>query len=110
MFWSDGNEGILHIPQGSSIIGASPSDRLVSYLRHSLVGRRSYPSTKMLSVYSIAQTNWANLLWCKYYCMVPQLSLKQNAWKKVTWKLHKDTACCLEQILEAAPYKTVASV
>ena len=28
--WSDGNEGVLHIPQSSSITEASPSDCLVS--------------------------------------------------------------------------------
>ena len=27
---------------------------------------------------------------------------------KATWEWHKDTACCFEQILEAAAYKTVA--
>ena len=36
---SDGNEGVLHIPQSSSIAGTSPSDSLVSYAGHSLVGR-----------------------------------------------------------------------
>ena len=35
---SDGNEGVLHIPQSSSITGTSPSDCLVSYLGH-LLGR-----------------------------------------------------------------------
>ena len=35
---SDGNEGVLRIPQSSSITGTSPSDCLVSYLRHSLGG------------------------------------------------------------------------
>ena len=35
---SDGNEGVLCIRQSSSITGTSPSDRLVSYLGHSLVG------------------------------------------------------------------------
>ena len=33
---SDGNEGVLRIPQSSSIIGASPSDCLVSYPGRSL--------------------------------------------------------------------------
>ena len=28
---SDGNEGVLHIPQSSSTTGTSPSDCLVSY-------------------------------------------------------------------------------
>ena len=35
---NDGNEGVLRIPQSSSITGASPSDCLVSYLGHSLEG------------------------------------------------------------------------
>ena len=35
---SDGNEGVLRIPQSSSIIGASPSECLVSYPRHLLGG------------------------------------------------------------------------
>ena len=40
---SDGNEGVLHIPQSSNLTGTSPSDYLVSYIR-TLVGG-SYPST-----------------------------------------------------------------
>ena len=32
---SNGNKGVLHIPQSSSITGNSPSDCLVSYLGHS---------------------------------------------------------------------------
>ena len=47
---NNGNEGILCISQSSSIIGASPSDYLVSYPRHSL--GESYPSTEMHLVYS----------------------------------------------------------
>ena len=35
---SDGNKGVLNIPQNSSITGASPSDCLVSYLEHSFAG------------------------------------------------------------------------
>ena len=31
----NGNEGVLRIPQSSSITGTSPSDCLVSYLGHS---------------------------------------------------------------------------
>ena len=34
----EGNEGILCIPQSSTTAGTSPSDCLVSYLGHSLVG------------------------------------------------------------------------
>ena len=35
---SDVNYGVLRIPQSSSTAGASPSDCLVSYPGHSLVG------------------------------------------------------------------------
>ena len=40
---SNGNEVVLRISQNSSITETSPSDCLVSYLGHSLVGG-SYPS------------------------------------------------------------------
>ena len=33
---SDGNKGVLRIPQSSTITGTSPSDCLVSYTWHSL--------------------------------------------------------------------------
>ena len=49
---SNGNEGVLHIPQSSSISGASPSDCLVSYLGHLL--EEFYPSAEMQSVYHAA--------------------------------------------------------
>ena len=35
---SDGNKGVLCIPQSTSINGTSPSDGLASYLGHSLGG------------------------------------------------------------------------
>ena len=54
---SNGNKGVLCIPQSSSIIGASPSDCLVSYAGHSL--EVFYPSTEMQSVYSSAPVDWA---------------------------------------------------
>ena len=54
---SDSNEVLFYIPQSSSIIGASPSDCLPSYIGHSLMG--SYPSENMKSVYSTALTDWA---------------------------------------------------
>ena len=44
---SDGNERVLPISQNSSITGASPSDRLVSYLQH-----LSHPSAEMQTVSS----------------------------------------------------------
>ena len=47
---SNGNEGVLRIPQSSSVTGTSLSDCLVSYPGHILEG--SYPSAEMQSVYS----------------------------------------------------------
>ena len=49
--WSDGNEGVLYIPQSSRNTGASPSDCLMSYQEHSLVG--SYSSAEMQSVFAL---------------------------------------------------------
>ena len=54
---SDGNEGVLHIPQNLSITWASRSDCLMLYQGHSL--GRSYPYAEMQSVYSTAPTDWA---------------------------------------------------
>ena len=51
---SNGNEGLLCIPQSSSIIWASPSDFLVSYPGYSL--GESYSSAEKQSVYSTAPT------------------------------------------------------
>ena len=53
----DGNEGVLCIPQSSSIAVTTPSDCLVSYTGHSLGG--SYPSAEKQSVYSTALADWA---------------------------------------------------
>ena len=49
---SDDNEGVLCIPQSSSITGTSPSDCLVSYPGHWLAGGGSYRSAEVQSVYS----------------------------------------------------------
>ena len=49
---NDGNEGVLCIPQISSITGISLSDCLVSYPGH-LLGE-FYPSTEVQLVYSAA--------------------------------------------------------
>ena len=56
---SNGNEGVLHIPQRSSITGTSPSNCSMSYLGHSL-GRVFYPSTEVQSVYSTTPANWVS--------------------------------------------------
>ena len=57
---SDGNVGLLHIPQSFSITGISPSDCLVSYPGHSLRG--CYRSAEVQSVYSTAQTDWVIII------------------------------------------------
>ena len=49
---SDGNKGVLRIPQSSSITGTSLSDCLVSYLEHLL--SVVYPSAEVQSVYFTA--------------------------------------------------------
>ena len=55
---SNGNEGVLHIPQSSSTTGASPSDCLISYPGHSLAGG-VLPSAKMQPIFSTTSANWA---------------------------------------------------
>ena len=55
---SDGNEGILRIPQSFSITEISPLDCLVSYRGHSLGD--SCSSAEMQSVYSAAPAEWAS--------------------------------------------------
>ena len=50
---------LLHIPQNTSMTGASLSDCLMSYLRQSLV--ESNPSREMQSVYSTAAAKQAEL-------------------------------------------------
>ena len=55
---SNGNEGVLCIPQNSSITGTSPSDCLVSYIQNTSFGV-SYPSAEKQSMYSTAPADWA---------------------------------------------------
>ena len=57
---SNGNEGVLRIPQISSITGTSPSDGLMSYPGHSL--GEFYPSAEKQSVYSTTPSDWASSL------------------------------------------------
>ena len=56
---SNGNEGVLHIPQSSGITGALPSDCLLTYTGHLLEGG-SYSSTEIQTVYSTAPANWVD--------------------------------------------------
>ena len=55
---NNGSEGVLHIPQSSSITGTSPLDCLVSYPGLPL-GEGSYPLLEVLSVYSTLPANRA---------------------------------------------------
>ena len=54
---SDGNKGVLHIPQSSSITETSPTDCLVSYPGTSL--GVFHPSAEIQFLYSTAPANWA---------------------------------------------------
>ena len=54
---SDNKEGILCIPQSSSITGTLPSDGFLSYPGHSL--EESYSSAEKQLVYSTAPNDWA---------------------------------------------------
>ena len=57
---TNGNEGVLCIPQSSSITGTSPSDCSVSYPGHSLRG--SYHSVEKQSMYFTAPVGWVIVL------------------------------------------------
>ena len=56
---SDGNEGVLHIPQSSSITGTAPSDCLVSH-QDTRYGGIAYPFAEVWLVYSTAPAYWAS--------------------------------------------------
>ena len=54
--WSNGNEGVFHIPQISKA-GALPSEDLISYPGHSLRGVLLF--AEMQLVFSTASADWA---------------------------------------------------
>ena len=62
---SNENEGVLRIPQSSSIAGTLLSDCLVPYTGHSL--GVSYSSAVKQSVYSTAPADWPNYFYYYYY-------------------------------------------
>ena len=62
---SDGNEGLLRIPQSSSITRTSRLNCLVSYPGHLFGGWGSYPTAEAQLVYSTAPVNWADKIWKK---------------------------------------------
>ena len=65
---SDGNKGVLCIPESSCITGAPLSDCFVSYPEH-LTGK-SYTSAEMQSVYPAALAKWARLHCYKKKCII----------------------------------------
>ena len=86
---SDGNEGVLQIPQSSSITEGSISDCLVSYLGHT--SGKFYPLAEMLSEYSIAPADWAIAVREKQDKMNIYPSLLKTANKCLYRKSWKDT-------------------
>ena len=82
------SEGVLCIPQNSSITEASPSDSLMSYLGHSL--EESYPSTnKWLTLNQIVRnrTLWQfNCVQTNDWCLIELLVIDSNTWSNLTVK------------------------
>ena len=58
---SDDNEGVLYIPQSSSITGTSPSDCLVLY-QDTRWGAGGYLSAEVQLVYSTVPADWAKII------------------------------------------------
>ena len=67
---SDGNEGVLRIPQSSSIDGAAPSVCLVSYLGHSLAGGVFYSSSRLGKADTSFYAYKSGLCVCVCVCVV----------------------------------------
>ena len=57
---SNGNEGVLRIPQSPSITGTSSADPLMLYPGHTWVGE-AYSSEEVQSMYSTATADWSIL-------------------------------------------------
>ena len=72
---SDGNKGVLHIPESSSIAGASQSDCLISYTVSSL--GEFYLSAEMQSMYSTTPTDSAKLWLFIKSCIFLIISVEQ---------------------------------
>ena len=78
---SDGDEGVLRIPQSSSITGASSSD----------CSMESYPSTEMRSVYSLAPADWAKIF-CRVKLKLVNTSILINLFL-TTYQTNKLSYC-----------------
>ena len=78
---SNGDEGVVRIPQSPSITGTSPSDCLVSYPGHSLGG--SYPSAKEQSVYFTAPAYWVTF--CNILTTCDNSAVPDAFWPSRLW-------------------------
>ena len=77
---SNGNEGVLCIPQSSSITKASLSDCLVLYPGHTFEVGYSYASAEMQSVYSAVPADFAtDVLEIKGYLLSLSLQWKTTS-------------------------------
>ena len=110
---SDGNQGVLRIPQSSSIAGTSSSDCLVVYREHSLGG--SYPSAEKQSVYSTAPANCARddkgvhtfqiqsiiLFWVqkRHLCFLNWVGGNSIIIKPVMWVGWQMLTCCFPALI-----------
>ena len=82
---SDSNEGVIRIPQISSITGASASGFWVSYPGHWLVG--GYPSAEIQSLYSTAPADWTSSFGNSEYWSLScnEETLSSHLKKIITW-------------------------
>ena len=83
---SNGNVGVLHIHQRSSITRTSPSDCLVSY-QDTHWGGESYPSAEEQLVYSIAPADWGWGEIIKEDNEVTYTKLEQKYNLTISWKI-----------------------
>ena len=98
---SDGNEGVLCIPQSSSITRASPSDCLLSYPGYSLEGVLSLQrgKTPLTCILDMTVSNlmclvtWPSNIWCRLllirYAMLwtDQILVLQDKRQRTSWRI-----------------------
>ena len=86
---SNGNEGILHILQSSSITGASPSNGLVSYPGQSL-GEEVLPLCRDAVGVFYRPSDWAGIwIWWWAYCT----SICVCVWEREREREHRQYVC-----------------
>ena len=77
---SNGNEGVLCIPQSSSITAASPSDCLVSYPGHLLGGDLTLLQRRSRCILQ-PQPNGQVALWFQYYRQRKSIKMVMKKWR-----------------------------